>query len=56
MQRSRKLPEVNPIRPEGEGGIHAKNVWCCGEGYFGQNKFAEKVRKSRQNVDRDKSA
>ena len=36
--------------------IHAKNVWCCGEGYFGQNKFAEKVRKSRQNVDRDKSA
>ena len=25
-------------------------------GYFGQNKFAEKVRKSRQNVDRDKSA
>ena len=36
--------------------IHTKNVWCCGEGYFGQNKFAEKVRKSRQNVDRDKSA
>ena len=35
--------------------IHAKNVWCCGEGYFGQNKFAGKVRKSRQNVDRDKS-
>ena len=36
--------------------IHAKNVWCCGEGYFGQTKFAEKVRKSRQNVNRDKSA
>ena len=36
--------------------IHAKNVWCDGEGYFGQKKFAEKVRKSRQNVDRDKSA
>ena len=28
--------------------IHAKNVWCCGEGYFGQKKFTEKVRKSRQ--------
>ena len=26
--------------------IHAKNVWCCGEGYFGQKKIAEKVRKS----------
>ena len=36
--------------------IHAKNVWCCGEGYFGQKKIAEKVRKSRQNVNRDKSA
>ena len=36
--------------------IHAKNVWCCGDGYFGQKKFAEKVRKSRQNVNRDKSA
>ena len=36
--------------------IHAKNVWCCGEGYFGQNKIAEKERKSRQNVNRDKSA
>ena len=36
--------------------IHAKNVWCYGEGYFGQKKFAEKVRKSRQNVNRDKSA
>ena len=28
--------------------IHAKNVWCCGEGYIGQKKIAEKVRKSRQ--------
>ena len=37
-------------------GIHAKNVWCYGEGYFGQKKIAEKVRKSRQNVNRDKSA
>ena len=36
--------------------IHAKNVWCCGEGYFGQKKKAEKVCKSRQNVNRDKSA
>ena len=36
--------------------IHAKNVWCCGDGYFGQKKFAEKVRKLRQNVNRDKSA
>ena len=36
--------------------IHAKNVWCCGEGYFGQKKIAEKVQKSRQNVNRDKSA
>ena len=36
--------------------IHAKNVWCCGEGYFGQKKIAEKVRKSQQNVNRDKSA
>ena len=35
--------------------IHAKNVWCCGEGYFCQKKFAEKVRKSWQNVNRDKS-
>ena len=22
--------------------IHAKNVWCCGEGYFGQKKLREK--------------
>ena len=36
--------------------IHAKKVWCCGEGYFGQKKFAQKVRKLRQNVNRDKSA
>ena len=36
--------------------IYAKNVWCCGEGYFCQKKIAEKVRKSRQNVNRDKSA
>ena len=36
--------------------IHAKNVWWCGEGYFGKKKFAEKVRKSRQNVNRNKSA
>ena len=36
--------------------IHAKNVWCGGEGYFGQKKFAEKVRKSRQNINRNKSA
>ena len=36
--------------------IHAKNVWCCGEGYFGPKIIAEKVRKSRQNVNRDKSA
>ena len=36
--------------------IHAKNVWCGGKGYFGQKKIAEKVRKSRQNVNRDKSA
>ena len=41
---------------QGHLGIHAKNVWCCGEGYFGQIKFAEKVRESRQNVNRDKSA
>ena len=33
-----------------------KMMWCCGEGYFGQKKIAEKVRKSRQNVNRDKSA
>ena len=33
-----------------------KNVWCCGEGYFGQKKFAEKVRKSRQKVNSDKSS
>ena len=39
-----------------DSSIHAKNVWCCGDGYFGQKKFAEKVRKSRQNVNRDKSA
>ena len=37
-------------------GIHAKNVWCCGEGYFGQKKIVEKVRKSRHNVNRDKRA
>ena len=36
--------------------IHAKNVWYYGEGYFGQKKIAEKVRKSRHNVNRDKSA
>ena len=35
-------------------GIHAKNVWCCGEGYFGKKKIAGKVRKSRQNVNREK--
>ena len=22
--------------------IHAKNVWCCGEGYFGQKKLRKK--------------
>ena len=33
-----------------------KNVWCGGEGYFGPKKIAEKGRKSRQNVNRDKSA
>ena len=30
--------------------IHAKNVWCCGEGYFGQKKLRKKC------VNRDKSA
>ena len=40
----------------GQKTIHAKNVWCCGEGYFGQKQIAERVRKSRQNVNRDKSA
>ena len=29
---------------------HAKNVWCCGEGYFGQKKLRKKC------VNRDKSA
>ena len=38
------------------GTIDARNVWCCGEGYFVQKRFAEKVRKLRQNVNRDKSA
>ena len=33
-----------------------KNVWWCREGYFGQKKIAEKVRKSQQNVNRDKRA
>ena len=28
--------------------IHAKNVWCCGEGYFGQKKLRKKC------VNRDK--
>ena len=37
-------------------GIHPKKDFCCGDGHFGQKKFAEKVRKSRQNVNRDKSA
>ena len=41
---------------EDDEDIHGKNVWCCGDGYFGQKKIAEKVRKSRQNVNRDKSA
>ena len=44
------------IWDENSTGIHAKNVWCCGGGYFGLKKFAEKLRKSRQNVNRDKSA
>ena len=42
--------------PTHRASIHAKNVWCCGDGYFGQKKIAEKVRKSRQNVNCDKSA
>ena len=25
-----------------DGDIHAKNVWCCGEGYFGQKKLRKK--------------
>ena len=41
---------------EGGAGIHPKRDFCCGDGYFSQKKFAEKVRKSRQNVNRDKSA
>ena len=41
---------------KGGAGIHPKKDFCCGDGYFGQKKFAEKVRKSRQNVNRDKSA
>ena len=32
----------------GMKGIHAKNVWCCGVGYFGQKKFRKKC------VNRDK--
>ena len=36
--------------------IHGKKDFCGGDGYFGQKKLAEKVRKSRQNVNRDKSA
>ena len=40
----------------GVGGIHENNAFCCGDGYFGQKKIAEKVRKLRQNVNRDKSA
>ena len=36
--------------------IHEKKDFCGEGGYFGQKKFAEKVRKSRQNVNRDKSA
>ena len=36
--------------------IHEKKDFCGGDGYFGQKKLAEKVRKSRQNVNRDKSA
>ena len=42
-----------------EGGaadIHEKKDFCGGDGYFGQKNLAEKVRKSRQNVNRDKSA
>ena len=38
------------------GSIHEKKDFCGGDGYFGQKKLAEKVRKSRQNVNRDKSA
>ena len=41
---------------DGGAGIHPKKDFCCGDGYFGQKEFAEKVRKSRQNVNRDKSA
>ena len=47
------LVESEPGEPNH---IHAKNVWCYGEGYFGQKNIAEKVRKLRQNVDRDISA
>ena len=47
--------EVNKVVDEYET-IHPKKDFCCGDGYFGQKKFAEKVRKSRQNVNCDKSA
>ena len=30
--------------------IHGKKDFCGGDGYFGQKKLAEKVRKSRQNL------
>ena len=33
-----------------DGDIHAKNVWCCGDGYFDQKNLRKKC------VNRDKSA
>ena len=36
--------------------IHSKSGKSGGDGYFGQQKLAEKVLKSRQNKNRDKSA
>ena len=36
--------------------IHSKSGKSGGDGYFGQQKLAEKVRKSRQNKNCDKSS
>ena len=51
-----KLAEEFHVYTELSEAIHEKKDFCGGDGYFGQKKLAEKVRKSRQNVNRDKSA
>jgi len=38
------------------GPIHSKSGKSGGDGYFGQEKLAEKMLKSQQNKNRDKSA